>query len=128
MKASPVKLKGELLTWSAWQFYKPNLPIVGFLEIEYTPVGAAPEVRRYLSLELGLVGEELRLVSYITDGQAEPPEKIGPVSFSGRIEPLADGTHLIIDVITNPWTLLSAHLANEEVRQRDFSRDAAESR
>ena len=40
-------------------------------------------------------------------------------------QPFADGTHLVTDIITNPGTLLSAHLANEEIRQRDF-RNASE--
>lgn len=155
IKISPVALSGKLQTWSAWQFYKPNLPVVAFLEIEYTndtrAAGRQPSEttaaadkpdsqdkgeaharradpqpltgsnRKALSLELGLVGGELRLVYYVSDGEANPPKSLNPgPSISGHIEPLADGTHLITDVITNPGTLLSAHLANEEMRQRDF--------
>ena len=78
--------------------------------------------RKTVSLELGQVGKELRLVNYVTDGESEPPKslELGP-SITGHIEPLADGTYLVTDVITNPGTLLSAHLANEEIRQRDFN-------
>ena len=131
LKVSPVTLQDNLRTWSAWQFYKPNLPVVAFLEIEYEDSEVPPRRadaqplaetnRKTLSLELGLVGDELRLVNYIADGEANPPQSLNPgPSISGHLEPLADGTHLITDVITNPGTLLSAHLANEEIRQRDF--------
>jgi beta-lactamase regulating signal transducer with metallopeptidase domain len=135
IKVSPLKLKGEQRTWSAWQFYKPNLPVVAFLEIEYEDRDAATrradaqplaEERKVLSLELGLVGDELRLVNYVADGERTPPESLNPgPSITGHLEPLADGTHLVTDIITNPGTLLSAHLANEEIRQRDF-RNASE--
>jgi beta-lactamase regulating signal transducer with metallopeptidase domain len=135
IKVSPLKLKGEQRTWSAWQFYKPNLPVVAFLEIEYEDKDAVTrradaqplaEERKVLSLELGMVGEELRLVNYVPDGERTPPESLNPgPSITGHLEPLADGTHIITDVITNPGTLLSAHLANEEIRQRDF-RNASE--
>ncbi len=27
----------EVTTWSAWQFYKPNLPVAGYLKISYSP-------------------------------------------------------------------------------------------
>lgn len=130
IKVSPLKLKGELRTWSAWQYFKPNLPVVAFLEIEYEDKDAATrradaqplaEERKVLSLELGLVGDELRLVNYVADGERTPPESLNPgPSITGHLEPLADGTHLVTDIITNPGTLLSAHLANEEIRQRDF--------
>ena len=135
VKVSALRLKGELRTWSAWQYYKPNLPVVGFLEIEYEDRDAATrradaqplaEERKVLSLELGLVGDELRIVNYVPDGERTPPESLNPgPSISGHIEALADGTHLVTDIITNPGTLLSAHLANEEIRQRDF-RNASE--
>jgi beta-lactamase regulating signal transducer with metallopeptidase domain len=130
VKVSALRLKGELRTWSAWQYFKPNLPIVGFLEIEYEDKDAATRRadaqplagdRKVISLELGLVGDELRLVNYVPDGERTPPESLNPgPSITGHLEPLADGTHLVTDIITNPGTLLSAHLANEEIRQRDF--------
>ena len=135
IKVSPLKLKGDLRTWSAWQYYKPNLPVIGFLDIEYQDKDAATRRadaqpldgdQRVLSLELGLVGEELRLVNYVPDGDRTPPESLNPgPSITGHLEPLADGTHLVTDIITNPGTLLSAHLANEEIRQRHF-RDTSE--
>ena len=108
---------------------------MGFLEIEYEDRDAATrradaqplaEERKVLSLELGQVGDELRIVNYVPDGERTPPESLNPgPSISGHIEALADGTHLVTDIITNPGTLLSAHLANEEIRQRDF-RNASE--
>jgi len=121
IKVTPRTLDGKLVTWSAWQRYKPNLPVVGFLEIEYSPSDGQPDVKKSLSLELGQVGDELRLVNYVTDGEPDLPKSLNPgPSISGHIEPLADGTYLVTDTIINPGTLLSAHLANEEVRQRDF--------
>jgi hypothetical protein len=67
------------------------------------------------------VGDELRLVNYVADGERTPPESLNPgPSITGHLEPPEDGTHLITDIIPNPGTLLSAHLANEEIRQRDF--------
>ncbi|MFO0999577.1 MAG: M56 family metallopeptidase [Planctomycetaceae bacterium] len=139
IKVSALTLKGELRTWSAWQYFKSNLPVVGFLEIEYEDkdkdkdaatrrADAQPLAgdRKVLSLELGLVDDELRLVNYVPDGERTPPELLNPgPSITGHLEPLADGTHLVTDIITNPGTLLSAHLANEEIRQRDF-RSASE--
>ena len=77
--------------------------------------------RKTLSLEMGLAGDNFRLINYITKGERTPPVSLNPgPSISGHIEPLGDGTHLVTDIITNPGTLLSAHLANEEIRQRDF--------
>ena len=147
IKVTTRTLDGNLITWSAWQKYKPNVPVVGYLEIEYSenrradgrePSGTtempdssrradalplAEMKRKTLSLELGQVGNELRLVNYVTDGEPDPPKSLNPgPSITGHIELLADGTFLVTDIITNPGTLLSAHLANEEVRQRDFNR------
>ena len=78
--------------------------------------------RKTLSLELGQVGDELKLVNFVTDGEPDPPKSLdhGP-SITGHLEPLADGTYLVTDTITNPGTLLSAHLANEEIRKRDLN-------
>ncbi|MCA9038103.1 MAG: hypothetical protein KDA91_23420 [Planctomycetaceae bacterium] len=45
-----------------------------------------------------------------------------PSSITGHLESLADGTHLVTDIITNPGSLLSAHLANGEIRLRDFQK------
>lgn len=82
------------------------------------------EGRRILSLELGLVGDELRLVNYVADGEPSPPQSLNSgSSIADHIKPLADGMHLITDIITNPGTLLSAHLANEEIRLRDFQKE-----
>ena len=60
-------------------------------------------------------GDELKLVNYIPDGDRKPPETLNPVpSITGHIEPLANGTHLVTDIITNPGSLLSAQLANKD--------------
>jgi len=32
----PRTLEGNLITWSAWQKYKPNVPVIGYLEIEFS--------------------------------------------------------------------------------------------
>lgn len=114
-----------MTTWSAWQFYKPNLPVAGFLKISYSPEAgkenSSPDDHQILALELGVDDGELRFVNYIKDGGANPPQELNPgPSITGHLEPLADGTHLVTDIITNPGSLLSAHLANEEVRLRDF--------
>ncbi len=132
IRVNSLKRKGELRTWSAWQYFKPNLPVVGFLEIEYEDNDAATRRadaqplagdRKILSLELGLLGDELRLVNYVPDGERTPPESLNPgPSITGHLEPLADGTHLVTDIITNPGSLLSAHLANGEIRLRDFQK------
>ena len=120
---TPPESNRRLITWSAWQQYKPNLPIVGYLKISYTPAGEKPDIRKRLTLELGQVGDELRPVNYVSDGDRESPKSLDPgPSIASHMEPLADGTYLLTDIITNPGTLLSAHLANEEVRLRDFNR------
>ena len=67
-----------------------------------------------------LTGDDLLLVNYVPDGKARLPRKLAKgLSWSGHNEPLTDGTYLATSVITNPDTLLSAHLANEEVWKRD---------
>ena len=74
-----------------------------------------------LSLELGKLGNELRFVNYVAFGDRKLPE--GPVaglSIRGNMEKLADGTYLQTEVISNPGSLISGHLANEEIRQRDL--------
>ena len=77
--------------------------------------------KRILSLELGKIGNEFRLVNYVTLGERKLPKGlVEGLSIRGNIEPLADGTHLQTDLITNPGSLISAHLANEEIRQRGF--------
>ena len=116
VKVTPRLIEGNLITWSAWQKYKPNVPVVGYLEIEYSD-----DRRKTLQLELGQVGDELKFVNYIPDGDRKPPETLNPgPSITGHIEPLANGTHLVTDTITNPGSLLLTHLANEEIRLRDF--------
>lgn len=116
----PESDRSLLITWSAWQQYKPNLPVVGYLKISYTPAGEKPDIRKRLTLELGQIGDELRLVNYVTDGDRESPKSLnaGP-SITRHLEPLFDGKFLVTDTVINPDTLLSAHLANEEIRQRD---------
>ncbi len=121
IKVTPPSLRGHLLHWSAWQLYQPNLEIVGYLDIEYSKTDDDRDDRKKLTLEMGKSGDDFRLVNYIPQGERNPPNgTIEGLSISGHLEPLADGTHLITDVITNPGALLSAHLANEEIRQRDF--------
>ena len=120
----------EVTTWSAWQIYKPNLPVAGYLKISCSPEAgkenSSPDDHQILALELGVDEGELRIVNYIKDGETNPPQALNPgPSITGHLEPLADGTHLVTDIITNPGSLLSAHLANEEIRQRDF-RDTSE--
>ncbi len=79
--------------------------------------------RKVLSLEIGRAGDEFQLVNYVPSGERNLPK--GPIeglSVRGHKERLADGTLLMTQIISNPGSLISAHLANEEIRQRDFSR------
>jgi hypothetical protein len=70
---------------------------------------------------MGRSGDEFRLVNYIKDGKREFPPTLGKgLSSSGQTEPLADGTYLMSTITTNPGTLLSAHLGNEEIWLREF--------
>ncbi len=74
-----------------------------------------------LSLEVGMLGNEFRLVNYVTQGEQNLPKTLVPsLSIRGNTESQADGTYLLTNLITNPGSLLSAHLANEEIRQRDL--------
>ena len=60
-------------------------------------------------------------MNYVTLGERNLPMRlVDRQSIRGNIEQLADGTHLQTDLITNPGLLISAHLANEEIRQRGF--------
>ena len=216
IKIQPRTLDGNLLHWSAFQYFQPNLPVVGYLEIEVEqreppPVPQDPLVYeidngdmlmvridrvlpnepsnnsavRYpivvqgngtialpsiepivvtgksveqindlikkayldakiftnpaklnaivtvelrqrgptkkLSLEFGKLGDEFRLVNYVTQGEQNLPKALVPgLSMRGNTESQADGSYLLTNAITNPGSLLSAHLANEEIRQRDL--------
>ena len=75
--------------------------------------------KRLLSLEVGLSGGKFRLVNYVILGERElPKDAIQGLSIRGFNEQLGDGSRMQTDLITNPGSLLSAHLANEEVRIR----------
>ena len=207
----PKTLNGKLIHWSAFQNYEPNLPVDGYLNVEYivqsptTPyrldVGdilavyiegllpiepgiripsdggypivvqengtiALPSIEpilvkeksvaevkqlikkaylaakifeqpeqlnplvslrkpllsvstRILSLEVGKIGNEFRLVNYVPHGERRLPEgMIEGLSMSANREQLADVSYLLTTVVTNPGPLISAHLANEEIRSR----------
>lgn len=121
IKIRPRNFKAKMVHWSAYQRYQPNLPIVGYLDIEYEPAAGDAGLTRTLSLELGRSGDGLRLVNYVKDGERELPSTLGKgLSTSGQIEPLADGTYLMSTITTNPGSLLSAHLGNEEIWLREF--------
>ncbi len=238
IKIEPRTLNGNLIHWSAYQHYEPNLPVAGYMQIEYTPhdpstiaqkptgpylldngdilgvyvegvlpykpVSGAPAnnsfpdggnsvadpplgfpivvqengtialpsigpisakglsveqvtdlikktyldakvftepaklrpivtiikkrmsfPKKVLSLEFGKVGNEFRLVNYVAVGERKLPEGIlQGLSIRGNMEPLADGTSLMSSVITNPGSLISAHLANEEILQRGSTDDS----
>ena len=124
IKIEPRMLNGNLIHWSAFQHYEPNLPVVGFLEIEYTillkrfqePSGP----NKTLSLELGMSGNEFCPVNYVKLGERNlPTGRVDGLSMRGNTERLVDGTYLMTDLITNPGSLISAHLANEEIRHRE---------
>ena len=120
IKIEPRTLNGNLIHWSAFQHYQPNLPVVGFLEVEYTPEDPQSP-KKTLSLELGKSGGDFRLVNYITLGERNlPKDRVQGLSIRGNTELLKDGTKLLTDLITSPGLLTSAHLANEEIRQRGF--------
>ena len=121
IRITPRNFRGNLIHWSAYQHYKPNLPVVGYLNIEFTPADDKSGLRKTLSLEMGRSGDAFPLVNYVTKGKRRLPKgSIDGLSMRGHVEPLADGTYLVTDLITHPGTLLSAHLANEEIRQRDY--------
>lgn len=114
--------EGELLHWRAFQHYQPNLPIVGYVDIEYRLAEDAETPVSTLSLEFGRSNDELKLVNYVKDGPARLPNQLPQgLSITGQIEPLADGTFLMTSITSNPGALLSAHLANEETWKRNFN-------
>ncbi|TWU42372.1 hypothetical protein [Novipirellula artificiosorum] len=122
IKIRPRNFKAPMVHWSAYQHYQPNLPIVGYMDIDYRDASDQSQPLRTLSLEIGKLGDELRMVHYIKDGKPKlPKELVKGLSIRGQIEPLADGTYLLTNIITNPGSLLSAHLANEEVWKRSPS-------
>jgi len=49
-----------------------------------------------------------------------PKDRVQGLSIRGNTELLKDGTKLLTDLIASPGLLTSAHLANEEIRQRGF--------
>ena len=79
--------------------------------------------RKILSLEIGRAGNEFRLVNYVPFGERNLPKgTIEGLSVHGHNEILDDGTLLMTQIISNPGSLISAHLANEEVRHHSFGR------
>lgn len=128
VRISPGNFRGQMFHWSAYQNYQPNTPVIGYLDIEYSPIGedATAEdasARKTLSLEMGDAGDDFRLINYIEAGERKFPKAlVDGLSIRGHVEPLADGTFLVTSLTTNPGTLISAHLANEEVWQRDFNK------
>jgi len=118
VKIEPKTLNGNLLHWSAYQRYQPNLEAIGYLEVEYY-VGQ----KEVLSLEIGRDGDEFRLVNYVPFEKLNlPKETFAGWSVHGHNERLTDGTLLMTQIISNPGSLISAHLANEEIRQHNFGR------
>ena len=74
--------------------------------------------RKVLSLEIGRAGDEFRLANYVPFGERNLPKgTIEGLSVRGHNERLVDGTLLMTQLISNPGSLISAHLANEEIRQ-----------
>ena len=119
IKVTPRNFRGKLLHWSAYQYYEPNLTIVGYVDIEYSTTAGGR--RKTLSLEMASVENELRLVNYVAKGPREFPKTLPQgLSIRGHTEQLTDGTFLVTSIISNPGDLTSAHLANEEIWQRDY--------
>ena len=119
MKVEPVRLSGNLLHWSGFRFYRPNLPVVGYIEIEYTQANDPVESRKKISLELGMTEDKFRLVNYVAE-EPKFPAALNRISITGHTERLADGVFQVTSMIRNPGELISAHLANEEVWHRDY--------
>ncbi len=77
--------------------------------------------REVLSLEIGRVGDEFHLANYVPSGERMFPKgTIEGLSIHGHNERLADGTLLMTQLISNPGSLISAHVANEEIRLREL--------
>ena len=119
ISVTPRNFRGKMLHWSAYQYFEPNLPVVGYLDIEYS---TSPRARRKtLSLEMASAGNKLRLVNYTSKGLRELPKQIPQgLTTRGHIEPVSDGTFLQTTLTANPGSLITAHLANEEIWQRDL--------
>ncbi len=123
----PISVKGKSIEQATEHIKKSYLDSRIFKsEDKLSPIVTVLKKRisfptKTLSLELGKLGNELRFVNYVALGDRKLPE--GPVaglSIRGNMEKLADGTYLQTEVISNPGSLISGHLANEEIRQRDF--------
>lgn len=116
------KLRGELITWSAFQRYKPNLDVIGYLVVKVAADKKHDFHGANLELELGLANGQLKLVCYVKDGDANFPKKLPKgLSITGHNALLNKGRLWLTSLVSNPGTLLSAHLANEELWLRDFS-------
>ena len=113
----PRSLIGNVIHWSAYQHYKPNLAIVGYLSVVYTSAGDPLCRMKTLSLEVGRAGCRLWLVNYITDGSRGLPKAFPAMTFSSQNEKLPNDDVIMYWKIKNPGSLLSAHLANEELWQ-----------
>ena len=88
-------------------------PLVSLLK----PRSSVP--KKILSLEVGKIGNEFRIVNYVPSGERKLPEGIiEGLSMRSNRERLADVSVLLTTVVTNPGPLISAHLANEEIRSR----------
>lgn len=116
------RLQGNLITWSAYQQYQPNLPVVGFLKVKVAADQKANFAGTTLYLELGLSNKQLRLVNYVADGKRNLPKRLPQgLSTTGHNAVQGDGRLVMTTLTSNPGSLISAHLANEEVWVRDLS-------
>ncbi len=129
----PRKLDGYPISCQAFHRYQPNLPVDGFLQVEYTPVNAK-EVKR-IQFEIGRnnAGKYL-FVGYVVEKRMPMPKTIEPsMSVTGQnfvgVEVQPEPTNGTIKqpmystwTIANPGKLLSAHLANEEIWLRDIAK------
>ena len=120
-----VDLVGAFKHWSAFQFYRPNLPVEGYLDVTYVDPDDPWGKMTTLSLELGANEKQLWLVNYIPAEHEGLPRAIPGLGVSGQVERLPNGRHLSTTIVNNPGRLLSGHLANQEVWLRGNGSGAA---
>ena len=107
--------KGDLFHWQAGKTFKPNLPVEGYLRIQFTDNHASQPNELYL--EVGAKDGEPRFVSYVTTSdQLKPGTKLsGNPSISGFYVQTVDGGLESGVNISAPTELRELEQANREL-------------
>lgn len=106
--------------WSAFQHYKPNMPVTGYLDVTFVSPSDPWGEMQTLSFELGLGGQRLWLVNYMNGENSAMPKVAPRLGMQGQVERMPGGHMLTSSIVDNPGELISGHVSNQEIRKRRY--------